>query len=205
MIDAKQKAEAALLQRLRAGEKPAFVELVQTYHAPMKYFAVAIIGEAQAEETVQEAWLAVIRNLANFEGRSSLKTWLYAIVGNEAKSRLRKGKREVSIDAMAAGELFAADRFLADGHWAQAPATWHDDSPEALLSQEDFRRCLEKTLAKLPPAQRTAVLLRDQDELDLDEICNVMGVSASNIRVLVHRARVSIYSMVERFEETGLC
>ena len=203
--DTKYQADAVLLQRLRAGEKQAFVELVQTYHVQLKYFAVAIIGAGQAEETVQEAWLAVMRNLDHFEGRSSLKTWLFAIVGNEAKSRLRKTKREVSIDAMESGELFAPNRFLADGHWAQAPGAWHDDSPEALLSQEDFQRCLEKTLATLPAAQRTAVLLRDEDELELDEICNVMGVSASNIRVLVHRARVCIYRMVERFEETGTC
>ncbi len=201
----KYQADAALLLRLRTGEKTAFVELVQTYHVQLKYFAAAIIGEGQAEETVQEAWLAVMRNLDNFEGRSSLKTWLYAIVGNEAKTRLRRSKREVSIDAMEGGELFASDRFLADGHWAQAPSAWHDDSPEALLSKEDFQRCLEKTLAALPAAQRTALLLRDQDGLELDEVCNLLGVSASNVRVLVHRARVRVYGMVEHFEETGTC
>ena len=203
--DSKNQTDAALLQRLRTGDKQAFVELVQTYHVSLKYFAAAIIGAAQAEEAVQEAWLAVMRNLDNFEGRSSLKTWLFTIVGNEAKSRLRKSKREVSIDTAEGGELFAPDRFLADGHWAQAPSAWHDDSPEALLSQEDFQRCLEKTLAALPAAQRTALLLRDQDGLDLDAICNLLGVSASNIRVLVHRARVRVYGMVEHFEETGTC
>ncbi len=203
--------DADLLRRLRAGEKRAFIELVQTYHVPMRYFAAAIIGEAQAEEAVQEAWLAVMRNLATFEGRSSLKTWLYAIVGNEAKSRLRKTRREISLDALAgdnasaADNLFAADRFLADGHWAKPPTAWHDDSPEALISREDFQRCLEKVLSTLPAAQRSALLLRDQDGLELDEICNVLGVSASNVRVLVHRARVRVYGMVEHFEETGTC
>lgn len=203
--DSKNPTDTALLQRLRTGDKQAFVELVQTYHVSLKYFATAIIGGAQAEEAVQEAWLAVMRNLDQFEGRSSLKTWLYTIVGNEAKTRLRKSKREISIDSMADGELFAPDRFLADGHWAQPPNAWHDDSPEALLSQDDFQRCLEKTLAALPAAQRTALLLRDQDGLDLDEICNLLEVSASNIRVLVHRARVRVHGMVEHFEETGTC
>ncbi|MFT3929394.1 MAG: sigma-70 family RNA polymerase sigma factor [Spongiibacteraceae bacterium] len=203
--------EAELLTRLRAGEKQAFVELVRAYHTPMKYFAAAIIGEAQAEETVQEAWLAVIRNLDSFQSRSSLKTWLFAIVGNEAKTRLRKTRREVSLDAIVlenigdAGKAFAADRFLADGHWSHAPNAWHDDSPEALLTQDDFRRCLEKTLAAMPAAQRTALMLRDQDGLELDDICNVLGVSASNVRVLVHRARLRVYGMVEHFEETGTC
>lgn len=198
-------ADAALLLRLRAGEKLAFVELVRTYHVSMKHFAAAIIGDAQAEEAVQEAWLAVMRNLDNFEGRSSLKTWLFTIVGNEAKGRLRKSKREVSLDAQEDGQLFAPDRFIADGHWSHAPTAWHDDSPEALMSQQDFQRCLEKTLAALPAAQRTVLMLRDQDGLDLDDICNLLGVSASNVRVLVHRARVRVYSMVEHFEETGTC
>lgn len=198
-------ADAALLQRLRAGEKIAFVELVQTYHLSMKYFAAAIIGDAQAEEAVQEAWLAVMRNLDNFEGRSSLKTWLFTIVGNEAKTRLRRTKREVSLDSTATDNLFAPDRFHADGHWAHTPNAWHDDSPEALMSQEDFQRCLEKTLAALPAAQRTALLLRDQDGLELEEVCNLLEVSASNVRVLVHRARVRVYNMVEHFEETGQC
>lgn len=193
-----------LLRRLRAGDKQAFVELVQRYHAPMKYFAVSIIGDGQAEECVQDAWLAAMRNLENFEGRSSLKTWLFTIVGNEAKSRLRKTKREISLDMQETGSLYAADRFLPDGHWAHLSA-WHDDSPEALLSEEDFQRCLEKTLAALPAAQRTALLLRDQDGLELDDICNLLGVSASNVRVLVHRARLRVYGMVEHFEETGTC
>jgi RNA polymerase sigma-70 factor (ECF subfamily) len=196
--------DSALLQRLIAGEKPAFVELVRRYHAPMRRVAAAIVGDAQAEEAVQEAWLAAMRNLAGFQRRSSLKTWLFTIVGNEAKSRLRKARREISIDDPGAA-LFAADRFAADGHWAVPPATWHDDSPEALLSHEDFRRCLEKVLAGMPEAQRTILMLRDSDELELDAICNILGINASNARVLVHRARVRVHAMVEHFEETGTC
>ena len=73
------------------------------------------------------------------------------------------------------------------------------------MTQEDFQRCLEKTLAALPAVQRTALLLRDEEGLDLNDICNVLGVSASNVRVLVHRARVRVYHMVEHFEETGTC
>lgn len=211
MSSATESVDALLLSRLRTGEKAAFVELVKKYHAPMKYFAAAIIGDGQAEETVQEAWLAVMRSLDKFEGRSSLKTWLFTIVGNEAKTRLRKTKREVSLDAMlgdnpaGADRILAPERFAGDGHWAKAPTAWHDDSPEALLTQEDFQRCLEKTLAALPSAQRTVLMLRDQDGLDLDAICNLLGVSASNVRVLVHRARTRVYGMVEHFEETGTC
>ena len=195
-----------LLARLKAGEHAAFELLVRRHHAPMKRLAGAMIGDAQAEEVVQEAWLSAIRHLADFEGRASLKTWLYTIVSNEARTRLRKGKREVLIDDQAGGEqLFDQGRFIADGHWARSPTLWHDESPEALLSHDDFRRCLEKTLQKLPEVQRAALLLRDQDEIPLDEICNILDISASNVRVLIHRARTRLYQMVEHFEETGTC
>jgi len=198
--------DSQLLARLLAGERAAFDELVHRYHAPMKRFASAIIGEAQAEEVVQEAWLAAIRHLGDFQGRSSLKTWLFTIVSNEARSRLRKSKREVFIDDQPGGEqLFDSGRFIADGHWAQSPGLWHDDSPEALLSHDDFRRCLEKTLLNLPETQRAVLLLRDHDEMPLEDICNVLAISASNVRVLIHRARTRVYTMVEHFEETGTC
>ena len=197
--------DAELLQRLRNGDEQAFVELVQTYHMAMKHVAAAIIGTAQAEEAVQEAWLAAMRNLDGFEARSSLKTWLFTIVGNEAKSRLRKARREVSIEALALDGGFPPERFVADGHWSQPPSAWHDDSPEALLSQQDFERCLEKALASLPTAQRSALMMRDEEGLELEAICNILAVSASNARVLVHRARLKVYAMVEHFEETGRC
>jgi RNA polymerase sigma-70 factor (ECF subfamily) len=198
--------DSLLLARLMAGEHAAFDQLVRTYHIAMKRFASAMIGDAQAEEVVQESWMAAIRHLSNFEGRSSLKTWLFTIVGNEARSRLRKGRREVFIeDQPGAESLFDSGRFAADGHWSHPPGLWHDDSPEALLSHEDFRLCLEKTLQNLPETQRSVLLLRDLDEMSLEDICNVLGLSASNVRVLIHRARTRIHSMVEHFEETGTC
>lgn len=202
--DENNQSDEELVQRLRAGDKQAFVELVHAYHVPMKHFASAIIGEGQAEETVQDAWLTVITKLDSFAGRSKLKTWLYTIVGNAAKTRLRKSKREVSFDTND-GDLYPASRFHADGHWSQTPSDWHDDSPEALLSQKDFQHCLEHVIAALPSAQSAALRLRDEDGLNIDEICNILEVSASNVRVLVHRARIRVYNMIEHFEETGTC
>lgn len=198
--------DESLLVRLRAGEREAFDLLVRRYHAPMRRVAASIVGDAQAEEAVQDAWLSAIGHIADFQGRSSLKTWLYAIVANEARGRLRKSRREVSLDAPTdEGPAFGGERFLADGHWAQPPLLWDHDSPEALLGEEAFRRCLEKTLQALPEAQRTVLLLRDQDEMPLEQICNILGLSASNVRVLVHRARARVYRMAEHFEETGTC
>ncbi|MEZ5502358.1 MAG: sigma-70 family RNA polymerase sigma factor [Halioglobus sp.] len=204
-------SDADLLPRLLAGERVAFESLVRSYHQPMKRVAMAIVGEAQAEEAVQEAWLVAVRSLATFEGRSSLRTWLFSIVANEAKSRLRKertsrGRREVSLDALPdSGGLFDSDRWLSDGHWSEPPGQWHDASPEALLSHEEFRKCLDKTLAKLPDDQKAVLTLREIRGLELADICNILDISASNVRVLVHRARLQVYAMVEHFEETGTC
>lgn len=201
--------DSELLPRLMAGEQEAFELLVRQYHQAMQQVAQAIVGEAQAEESVQEAWVSVIRSLPAFQGRSSLKTWLFTIVANEAKSRLRKGrstqgKREVSLDEQPGG-LLDSGRWQKDGHWLEAPAAWHDNSPETLLSHEDFRNCLDKTLQKLPEDQRAVLTLRDYQGLELEEICNILGLTASNIRVLVHRARLRVYAMAEHFEDTGKC
>jgi RNA polymerase sigma-70 factor (ECF subfamily) len=202
-------AESELLPRLMAGDKSAFELLVREYHQAMQHVAQAIIGEAQAEESVQEAWISVMRNMPTFEGRSSLKTWLFTIVANEAKSRLRKtrttrARREISLEEQSGG-LLDSGRWQTDGHWLEAPAAWHDNSPEMLLSHEEFRHCLDKTLAQLPQDQKAVLTLRDYQGLELEDICNILGLTASNIRVLIHRARLKVYAMVEHFEDTGKC
>jgi RNA polymerase sigma-70 factor (ECF subfamily) len=130
---------------------------------------------------------------------------LFSIVGNEAKGRLRRSKREVLLDSLEQVPLFDDDRFAGDGHWKRPPGRWHDESPEALLSHEDFVRCLDIHLRRLPPLQRAALLMRDSEGMDFGDICNILEVSASNVRVLIHRARVKIFAMVEYFEETGTC
>ena len=197
--------DQGLLQGLLDGDNAAFEALVRQYHGPLRRVAAAIIGEAQAEEVAQESLIAAIRQIHLFEGRSSLKTWLFTIAGNQAKSRLRKDKREVFLEDITEGGSFTDILFKPDGHWAQAPSAWHDDSPESLLSYEDFRDCLDKTLQRLPEMQRAVLSLREFQGLDLEEICNILDISASNIRVLVHRARAQVYAMIEHYEETGTC
>lgn len=195
-----------LIPRLLAGDKTAYESLVRHYHEPLKRLAMAIIGEAQAEEVVQEAWVSAIRGLPTFEARSALKTWLFTIVSNEAKGRLRKGKREVLMAELAPEHgTIDDDRFQTDGHWQQAPSRWHDHSPEVLMSHEDFRRCLDKTVHLLPTDQKAVLTLREYQGLELEEICNILDLSASNVRVLIHRARLKVYAMVEHYEETGKC
>ncbi|MDF3867396.1 RNA polymerase sigma factor [Pseudomonas denitrificans (nom. rej.)] len=198
--------DSELLSRLLAGDQQAFRTLVATYQGAMRAVAIAIVGAAHADEVVQDAWLAAVRNLDGFQGRSSLKTWLLTITANTAKSRLRRVRRDVSLDDLPAphGSLDET-RFAADGHWSPAPLAWHEDSPEALLTEDELRLCLEKTLLSLSELQRSVLLLRERQGLELEEICNLLEVSLSNVRVLLHRARLKVFATVEHFEETGEC
>ncbi|MGC4010044.1 MAG: sigma-70 family RNA polymerase sigma factor [Pseudomonas sp.] len=198
--------DSELLSRLLAGDQQAFRTLVATYQGAMRAVAIAIVGAAHADEVVQDAWLAAVRNLDGFQGRSSLKTWLLTITANTAKSRLRKVRRDVSLDDLPAPHGSIDDsRFAADGHWSTAPLAWHEDSPEALLAEDELRQCLEKTLLSLSELQRSVLLLRERQGLELEEICNLLEVSLSNVRVLLHRARLKVFATVEHFEETGEC
>jgi RNA polymerase sigma-70 factor (ECF subfamily) len=198
--------DSELLSRLLAGDQQAFRTLVATYQGAMRAVAIAIVGAAHADEVVQDAWLAAVRNLDGFQGRSSLKTWLLTITANTAKSRLRKVRRDVSLDDLPAPHgSIDETRFAADGHWSPAPLAWHEDSPEALLAEDELRQCLEKTLGSLSELQRSVLLLRERQGLELEEICNLLEISLSNVRVLLHRARLKVFATVEHFEETGEC
>ncbi|MFJ4140938.1 RNA polymerase sigma factor [Pseudomonas fragi] len=195
-----------LLKRLLGGEQQAFRELVIAYQSAMCAVAYAIVGSRHADEVVQDAWLSVVRNLAGFEGRSSLKTWLLTITANAAKNRYKQNRREVLLDDLPSPHgTIGDDRFSSDGHWLLAPLAWHQDSPEALLTEDELRECLERTLISLPQLQSSVLVLRERQGLELEEICNLLELSLSNVRVLIHRARLKVFATVEHFEETGEC
>ncbi len=199
-------ADSALLTRLRAGEQRAFRELVVTYQGGMRAVAYAIVGSRNADEVVQDAWLAVVRHLHGFQERSSLKTWLLTITANTAKARLKQNRREVLLDDLPSPHgSVGHERFSADGHWLLVPHAWHEDSPEALLNASELRECLDKTLASLSELQNSVLLLRERQGLELDDICNLLDISLSNVRVLLHRARLKVFATLEHFEETGQC
>lgn len=198
--------DSELLPRLLAGEQLAYRELVATYQSAMRAVAYAIVGSRNADEVVQDAWLAVVRSLNGFQGRSSLKTWLLTITANTAKSRLKSNRREVLLDDIPSPHGSIDDsRFAEDGHWLLAPHAWHQDSPDALLTEDELRQCLEKTLASLSDLQSSVLTLRERQGLELEEICNLLDISLSNARVLLHRARLKVFATVEHFEETGQC
>ena len=198
--------DADLLKRLLNGEQQAFRELVTTYQGAMRAVAYAIVGNRHADEIVQDAWLSVVRNLSGFEGRSSLKTWLLTITANAAKQRYKQNRREVLLDDLPSPHGTVDDeRFSSDGHWLLAPYSWHQDSPDALLSEDELRECLEQTLLSLPQLQSSVLVLRERQGLELEEMGNILEISLSNVRVLIHRARLKVFATVEHFEETGEC
>ncbi|WAJ36309.1 RNA polymerase sigma factor [Pseudomonas sp. GOM7] len=199
-------SESDLLERLLAGEQKAYRELVARYQGAMRAVAYAIVGSRHVDEVVQDAWLAVVRNLAGFQGRASLKTWLLTITANTAKTRLKQSRREVLLDDLPAPHGTVGDeRFADDGHWLMAPHTWHQDSPDALLTEDELRQCLEHTLTSLSELQSSVLLLRERQGLELEAICNLLDISLSNVRVLLHRARLKVFATLEHFEETGQC
>ena len=192
--------ESDLIKRLIAGEENAFRELVSTHHANMLYLARNFVGDAIAEEVVQESWVSVLKALPNFQQRSSLKTWISRIVSNCALTRLRKEKRLVQFADMSdleSGQL-VSDRFKSDGHWQQAPLVWEQTTPEAILESNQLREQIRSAMDHLPPIQQTILNLRDMQGLEMDEICKILDISESNSRVLLHRARTRMWQVIDK-------
>lgn len=193
------------LQRLRDGDRSAFEALVRQHHGALLAVARSFLGSGEAEEAVQDAWISAHRNIANFEGRAALKTWLTRIVINECKMRLRKAGREINLDISSDEQDALVDRFKDDGHWRRPPVAWEFSTPEQMLEEQDLQRCLKHHLKAMPDNQRLVLELRDIQGHDFDDICNMLEISASNARVLLHRARTALFAMVEHYQETGEC
>lgn len=196
------------LQQLKLGDQGLFSELVRDHHRALVALATPIVGHSEAEEVVQNAWLKAYRAISTFEGRSRARTWLSRIVINEARMQLRSRKRELLFadwgDANDSDDALA-DHFANDGGWRQPPADWHADSPDALLMSRDLENCLQRLLSAMPANQRAILEMRDSSELPFEEICNELSITASNARVLLHRARAQLFKLVNHYRETGEC
>jgi RNA polymerase sigma-70 factor (ECF subfamily) len=203
--------EQELLEALRAGDEAAFAALVDRYHASLVRLARMYVRERTlAEEVAQETWLAVLGGIERFEGRSSLKTWLFRILTNRAKTRGERESRSMPFSALANAELDAdepaldPDRFRPHdapqwpGGWKDFPRPWEGDPEERLLAGE-ARRLILDTIAELPPAQRAVITLRDIEGFGSEDVCNVLEVSDTNQRVLLHRARSRVRRALERY------
>ena len=183
--------EAELLDRLRAGDEEAFAELVRAHHASLCRLARTFVGSgAVAEEVVQDTWLAVVRGVDRFEGRSSLRTWLFRILANRARTTATRERRIES------GPDPDADRFDGNGVWSTPPVPW-SDLVEDRVAAEQLATAARELLETLPDAQRQVVLLRDVEGLGAAEVSALLGLSDGNQRVLLHRGRARLRAALE--------
>jgi len=198
--------ETKLLAALRDGDEAAFRELVSMYHSSLLRVAqIYVSSRAQAEEVVQETWLAVLQGLDRFEGRSSLKTWIFSILANRAKTRAVRERRTIPFSALNPERVpepaVDPERFCDaedprwPGHWASPPQPWPDDK----LVAAETRGKLAEAIDALPGNQRAVISLRDLEGWSSEEVCNALGISETNQRVLLHRARAKVRTALEEY------
>ena len=197
-----------LIGALRSGDENAFAALVDRWSSAMLRVALAhTSNHAIAEEVVQEAWLTVLRSLDRFERRSTLRTWVIGIVVNIARARFRAERRLVPLPPDESGPTVESSRFLPGDHprwphhWALEPVPWR--TPEDDLLAGETRKVIEEAIAALPPAQREVLVLRDLEGMTAADACNILGVSDTHQRVLLHRARTRVRHALERYRATG--
>jgi RNA polymerase sigma-70 factor, ECF subfamily len=194
-----------LVERLRAGDEDAFAELVRRYQRLMLRVARGYVRtDAVAEEVVQESWLAVLRGIERFEGRSSFKTWLLRIVANRAMTQGVKEARSVPFASLDDEDEDAPsvdpERFRAAGEpgagaWSSPPEPW----PEDALLADETRSVIEQAIEELPPLQRAVVWMRDVEGWTSEEVQEALGISAINQRVLLHRGRQRVRAALDAY------
>ena len=193
--------DRALVQALRRGDERAAEQLLESYGGAMRRFAAGLVGSAAiADEVVQETWIAVLRGIDRFEGRSSLKTWIFGILANIAKTQAQRERRTVPLSSF---ELEGSDEpavdaacFRSDGHWVSGPSRWSELPEERLASHETFA-CIARALETLPDGQRAVMTLRDVEGWSGEEVCETLGITDANQRVLLHRARAKVRAALD--------
>lgn len=200
---AASEEERALVERLRRGDEAAFTTLVDQYHGSLVRLARSFVADqAAAEEVAQDTWVGVLTGLATFEGRSSLKTWLFRILTNRAKTRGVREARSTPWSALSPGgeapePAVDPGRFDDSGMWSAPPRPWQQTSAEAVLLREETMKVLEAALGELPAGQRAVVTLNDVEGLTAEEICNILEIQETNRRVLLHRGRSRLRQILE--------
>ena len=198
------QSEAQLVAALRAGDEAAFRSLVEMYHAMLVRVARMYVStQAVAEDVAAETWLAVLEGIDRFEGRSSLKTWIFRILTNRAKTRGIREGRSLPFSALEPDEpAVGPERFRTGddrwpGHWAAPPSGF----PEERLLAGETRDVIERTIAALPATQRAVISLRDIEGWSAEEVCNALTLTETNQRVLLHRARSVVRAALEEYLE----
>jgi RNA polymerase sigma-70 factor (ECF subfamily) len=193
--------DVKLVERLRARDEKAFMELVlELTPSLLRVARMFVPTAAVAEDVVQETWLAVLNGIDRFEGRSSLKTWIFRILTNTAKTRGERERRSVPFSALDTEDggfepAVERSRFTGTGHWAVLPRAWPEDK---LLAAETLS-VIERAIERLPQTQRTVITLRDVEGWTADEVRNALELSETNQRVLLHRARAKVRNALEQY------
>jgi RNA polymerase sigma-70 factor (ECF subfamily) len=202
------ESDSRIVEALSRGDERAFARLVAEHHASFVRIArVWVHDTSAAEEVVQDAWLAALESLERFEGRSSLRTWLYGIMVNVARTHARARRRMVPVSSLATEELETetadpeAHLFLPEGHrwaghFAAMPAPF--PTPEQSLERAELMKLLDEALSQLPPLQQQVMVLFDVQRFTGEEVCNILGISDTNQRVLLHRARARVRTILEQ-------
>jgi len=201
--------ERDLVAGLRRRDEAAFMELVERYHQQLVRLARSFVSTpAAAEDVVQETWLGVLNGIDRFEERSSLKTWIFRILTNRAKTRGVRDSRVVPFSSLVADEAGAGpsvepERFFGpdhriEGHWAVPPTRWAAGGEERALSRET-REVIRTAIDALPPAQRAVISLRDVEGVEAPEVCDLLDLTEGNQRVLLHRARTKVRRALEDY------
>ena len=194
MSEAVPNPDAERVLALLGGDTEAFTRLVDEHHDTMLRVARAMLRDAAvAEEVVQETWLAVLDGLGTFEGRSSLRTWMFRILSNRAFTRAKREGRSIPFSAFKGDddEPVEAERFDATGHWVDPPDRWRE-TPERLVGDREVLDRIAIAIDRLPERQRTVIVLRDVNGWSSDEVRNALDLSETNQRVLLHRARTKV-------------
>jgi RNA polymerase sigma-70 factor, ECF subfamily len=194
----RQVRDEDLVRRLRGGDEAAFAALVDREHGRLVRLAMAFVpNRAVAEEVAQDTWMAALAGLDRFEGRSSLRTWLYRILVNRARTTgVREGRAVPSAALERDDGSIEGESFAADGSWAVPPDHWLEEADDRLATAEMAGR-VRSAIEVLPQGQREVVTLRDVEGLSSKDVCDVLGVTAGNQRVLLHRGRAAVRRVLD--------
>jgi RNA polymerase sigma-70 factor (ECF subfamily) len=202
--------ETGLVQALQAGDERVFAAVMDWYSGSLLRLAMSYVpSRAVAEEVVQETWMGVLEGIHRFESRSSFKTWLFRILSNRAKTRgIRESRYEPfglssSPEEADEGHSVEDSLFIAEGsrygHWKEPPQGWEPDTPERVLLSKECREAIERAIESLPATQRLVMTLRDIEGISSEEVCNILEISETNQRVLLHRARAKVRRVLEPY------
>ena len=209
-----QLDETGLVQALQRGDEAVFSAVMDWYSGSLLRLAMAYVpSRAVAEEVVQETWMGVLEGIGRFEGRSSFKTWLFRILTNRAKTRGTRERRYVPFGLAGSdsegdeGPSLEDSLFVAEGsrngHWIDPPQGWEPDTPERALLSKECRMAIEEAINGLPDNQRQVITLRDVEGVSAEEVCNILTISETNQRVLLHRARTKVRRVLDPYVHGG--